>query len=603
MIPVQTYSRTNSRVRSLWDRTLFLQGRRLTLIRCQLALLVFSLLILSPLASAQPAAGGPNIVLILADDLGYGDVGVYGAEGLQTPNIDRLASEGVMLTDFYSAPVCGPSRAMLMTGAYPPRVSLNRNHTPSARTGIHPDALTLGEVLQQAGYATAIFGKWHLGDHYQFRPLRHGFDEYVGIPYSNDMWPFHPRTRETPGEDPRLTAARERAELTGYPGSNRPFRLGEEIANLPLYDGDTIVEFNADQTLFGSIFVDEALDFIERHQSGPFFAYVALTAPHVPLHPAPEFLGTSSRDLYGDTVHEIDHGVGRILAKLTELGIDQETLVLFISDNGPWLGYGIDGGSPGILSGGKGSQFEGGIRVPALMRWPGELTAGAVVAEPLGLVDILPTLAALSGVSPEPGYRIDGVNFWPLVTGQVSGPLREALFSFKESTFADADLGAIRSGQWKLHVDTSGGTVSATALYDLSTDIGETTDVKSSRSGLVASLESLGEALIADIYADQQPLGFVVHTGEPFSQKTGSGELISVEAENYHLQEARSGHSWDEVSIRHSAADLSLQALPNTGTNIDSGYVTASPHLEFRISADAPGRYYAWVRARGDSRL
>ena len=315
-----------------------------------------------------PAPGAPNIVLILADDLGYGDVGAFGATDILTPSIDRLASEGVMVSAFYTAPSCSLSRSMLMTGSFAPRLSTSRNFTPSSSVGIHVDETTLGELLRGAGYATGAFGKWHLGDHYQFRPQRHGFDEYYGVPYSNDMWPFHERTAPTANEDPRLTAARARAELTGYPGQGTFFPQGEGLPNLPLYDGDVIVEFNSQQTDFGSAFFDRALDFIERNRDQRFFAYIPLTAAHVPLHPSPAFLGTSIRDLYGDTVQEIDDGVGRILAKLVELGIDDQTLVIFLSDNGPWLEYGIDGGSAVPLSGGKGTQFEGGIRVPAMLR-------------------------------------------------------------------------------------------------------------------------------------------------------------------------------------------------------------------------------------------
>ncbi|MDH3441667.1 MAG: sulfatase-like hydrolase/transferase, partial [Gammaproteobacteria bacterium] len=547
---------------------------------------------------AQPAT--PNVVIIFADDLGYGDLGSFGANDIFTPNIDQLASEGVRFTRFYAAPSCTPSRAMLMTGSYFPRLSTSRNFTPSAAMGIHEDELTLGEIFKDAGYATGTFGKWHLGDHYQFLPGRHGFDEFYGIPYSNNMWPFHPRTAASAGEDPRLTAARSRAEQTGYAGSGSSFPVGEGYPNLPLYDDDTIVEFNSDQTDFGLDFFNEAIDFIERHQSGPFFVYIPVSAPHVPLHPSAAFVATSGRDLYGDTVQEMDAGVGLVLSKLTELGIDNQTLVIFLSDNGPWLEYGIDGGSAGPLRGGKEGQFEGGIRVPALMRWPGQLTAGRVISEPVQVADILPTLAGLAGAVP-PASGIDGSDIWDLLTGVVSSLTRQSIFSFKEQDFSDIDLGAVISRTWKLHVNTNGSTVNATALFNLANDPGETTDVKSSNPGVVSSLVAQGEGIIADIAASQRPPGVVARNGEPFSEKSGVGDLIAIEAENYHLREARGGQNWQSVSLRHSSFEASLQALPNSGTTRSTNYETSSPHLVYRFVAEQPARYYVWIRARGAS--
>lgn len=552
----------------------------------------------------QPAQSPdpPNIILVFMDDLGYGDVGAYGAQGIFTPNIDRLAQEGVRFTDFYSAPVCGPSRAMLLTGSYAPRVSLNRNHIWSANTGIHSDEITLGELLRGAGYVTGIFGKWHLGDHYQFRPQRHGFDEFFGIPYSNDMWPFHPRNVESVDEDPRTTAARERAELTGYPGQNDPTPRGQESSNLPLYDGDTIVEFNSDQTLFGSIFIDRALDFIERNQTNRFFVYLPLTAPHVPLHPSAAFVGTSARDLYGDTVQEADSGIGRLMTKLVELGIDEQTLIIFISDNGPWLEYGIDGGSAGILSGGKGTQMEGGIRVPAMMRWPGQLSPGTIVDEVASTIDILPTLAGLVGESLPANRVIDGVDIWPLLVDPTVGPQHEAYFGFNEADFADIKLGAIRSGKWKLHVSTRSGGVNPVALYDLESDIGETNDIRSSQPNVVAAMLDLGIDIINDIKNNQRPLGQVILSGEPFTQKRGAGGgLIVIETEHFHERQANAGHDWQIVNVDGDSAEGSVQALPNSGTKRNSNYATTSPHLGYRAIFETPGRYYVWVRGWGQS--
>jgi len=552
-----------------------------------------------PALAQVPGPEAPNIVLILADDLGYGDVGANGATDILTPNIDRLASEGAMMSSFYTAPSCSLSRSMLMTGSFAPRLSTSRNFTPSSSVGIHVDETTLGELLKGAGYATGAFGKWHLGDHYQFRPQRNGFDEFYGVPYSNDMWPFHERTAPTANEDPRLTASRARAELTGYPGQGTYFPLGEGLPNLPLYDGDVIVEFNSLQTEFGGAFFDRALDFIERHRDERFFAYIPLTAAHVPLHPSPGFLGTSIRDLYGDTVQEIDDGVGRILAKLVELGIDDKTLVIFLSDNGPWLEYGIDGGSAAPLAGGKGTQYEGGIRVPALMRWPGAVPAGESISEPAALVDILPTFAGLAGVPLPPGRTIDGIDIWPLLSGQATGTSRTALFNFDEVDFTAVVLGSIRSGDWKLHVRTTDGVVRARTLYDLSTDIGETTNLRGSQPNVAAALVALGQQLVTDILDNQRPLGYVSLSGEPFAQKAGAGDLVVMEAEHYHEKQARSGHSWETVILQHSSAGESLKALPNNSTDIQEDYVSLSPQLRYRVIFGEPGRYYVWARARG----
>ncbi len=552
---------------------------------------------LSTLAWAQ----SPNVVLIVADDLGYGDIGAYGATDISTPNIDSLAADGVKLNAFYTSPSCSLSRSMLMTGSYAPRLSGSRNYTPSSPFGIHENELTLAEMLRSAGYATGIFGKWHLGDHYQYRPQRHGFDVFYGVPYSNDMWPYHPLEAPTANEHPRLTAARARAAITGYAGQGSFFPLGEGFPNLPLYDGDSIVEFNSQQTDFGGGFVDRALQFIEDNRTGPFFAYIPLTASHVPLHPSAGFVGTSQRDLYGDTVQEMDDGVGRILAKLIELGIDDETLVIFLSDNGPWLEYGIDGGSAGPLRGGKESQFEGGIRVPALLRWTGSLPSGATSDEPVALIDLWPTLAGLAG-EPLPSDRtLDGVDAWPLLSGQVSDLGRAAIFGFDEADFTTVRLGAIRSGKWKLHVTTSGRTVTPVRLYDLDADIGETNNRLSAEPAVVAQLVALGEQVVNDIIDNQRPLGFVTLSGEPFEQNPGFGDIISIEAEHFHEREDRSGNGWQAVSLRHSSADESLQALPNTGSIFDGDYENTSPRLGYRANFEAAGRYYVWVRARGAS--
>ena len=553
------------------------------------------------LGTASAQAPKPNVILILTDDLGYGDLGAYGATDIQTPNIDRLANEGIAFANLHVAPSCSISRVMFLTGSYAPRTGMSRNFTPSSMVGIHADEITLAELAKSAGYATGAFGKWHLGDHYQFRPGRHGFDEFFGIPHSNDMWPFHPMMPVTVGEDPRLTAARERAELTGYAGQGNTFPLGEGFPNLPLYDGDAIVEFNSDQTTFTSGFTDRAIQFIEDNASGPFFVYLPLTAPHVPLHPSVDFVGSSGRDLYGDSVEEIDFHVGRILDKLTELGIDNNTLVIFTSDNGPWLEYGIDAGSGMPYTGGKETQLEGGVRVPALMRWPGEIGTGLVVTEPVSAIDVLPTLAGLFGVPVPSDRTIDGLDIWPLLDGSVTSLSRPAILGFNEAPFSQTKLGAVRDGDWKLHANTVGTTVSPVALFDLGSDPFESVNISSSNGGVVSSLTSLGQQMVNDINANERSLGNVVLSGEPFVQNPGFGNIIAMEAEHFHVREARSGHNWDDVTESHNSAGGALRALPNNGANINVDYVSTSPHLEYRINVRTPGRYYVWVRAKASN--
>lgn len=565
-----------------------------------LAGMLLTALFVSPGAEAQTMR--PNVVLILADDLGYGDLGVYGAPDIRTPNIDQISLQGVRATNFYATPSCATTRATLMTGSYNPRVTMSRNPTPSANVGLHQDEVTLGELLQGAGYATGIFGKWHLGDHFQYLPLRHGFNTFYGIPYSNNMWPFHPRTAVSAGEDPRLTAARQRAQLTGYASSSSPFPPGEGYPNLPLLDNDSIVSFNPDQAQMNKAFVDETIRFIEANRNGPFFAYLALAAPHVPLHPAPEYIGRSARGLYGDAVEEMDAWVGRVMQKLTDLGIDSNTLVIFLSDNGPWREYGIDGGSTGGLRGSKEQQFEGGIRVPALFRWPGSLGSGRVVSESLTIADIYPTVASVAGTPLPSGRVIDGVNAWSLLNGSTSTLSRQAIFGFVEGEYTDVRLGSMRSGKWKLHVKTSAtGTVTPTALYDLTIDPGETVDVRSSQSSVVNTMVPQGQSIVNAIRTGKRPLGTVSYSGEPFAERPGIGDIISIEAENYHVRTARGGQNWQPVSLRHSAFDQSMQALPNNNAIFTSNYAQTSPQLEYRILPEHAGRYYVWVRARGAS--
>src|SRR5262245_27965650 len=369
----------------------------------------------------------PNVVLILADDLGYSDVGVYGAKDFATPNLDRLAREGMRFTDFHVAQaVCSASRAALLTGCYASRVGIEGAMEPWYRFGIHPRELTLPKMFKQQGYATGMVGKWHLGTPVEFLPTRSGFDEWFGLPYSNDQWPLHP---EKPGQFPPL----------------------------PLYYGDKVVNSNLshrDMEQLTAQYTERAVSFIERNRERPFFLYVAHTMPHVPLAASEKFRGTTKRGLYGDAVAEIDWSTGEILAALKKHGLEQDTLVLFMSDNGPWLVYGNHGGSADGLREGKTTAWEGGTRVPFIARWPGRIPAGRVCEEMACSIDLLPTLANHIGAA-LPNHKIDGSDIWSLFTGEANARNPHAAYFFYGVPFGSwsgAELEAVRTREWKLLV-------------------------------------------------------------------------------------------------------------------------------------------------------
>ena len=440
--------------------------------------------------TSQPTpTSPPNVVLIFCDDLGYGDLGCYGSK-TPTPNIDALAREGVRFTDFYVAQaVCTASRAALMTGCYPNRVSLLGALGPKATTGINDDEVTLAEMFKSHGYATAIFGKWHLGHHPQFLPTRHGFDEYFGIPYSNDMWPKHPESKFPP---------------------------------LPLIEGEKILEHNPDQTKLTTQLTERAVSFIERNKERPFFLYVPHPMPHVPLHVSPDRAGKTGKGLHADVIHELDWSVGEVLAALKRNGLDERTMVIFTSDNGPWLSYGDHGGSSGGLREGKGTSFEGGVRVPCVVRWPGQVPAGAECREVAASIDFLPTLANLIG-APLPKERVvDGKDVLPLLRkpSEAKSP-HEAYF-----IYWNGDLQAVRSGRWKLHLPHlyrhitrpgAGGKPGATtqptielSLFDLEFDPAETTNVADKHPDVVERLQKLAEFCMDDL-------------GDARTKRTGKG--------------------------------------------------------------------------------
>ena len=404
----------------------------------------------------------PNLILIFADDLGYADIGPFGAKGYATPHLDRVAAEGIKFTDFYAAaPLCTPSRAALLTGCYPQRVGLTRVLFPWDRVGLHPEETTLAELLRSRGYATACIGKWHLGQLPPHLPTRHGFDTYFGIPYSNDMSP-DPRNNPSPG--PYV-----------YPP-------------LPLVRNEITIDTEPDQSQLTARYTAEAVRFIEAHKDQPFFLYLPHTMPHVPLYASDPFMGKSPRGLYGDVIQELDDSVGQILTALQRLGLDNQTLLVFTSDNGPWAGKGEHAGSAGPLRGAKGQALEGGMRVPFLARFPGRILAGAVASEPATTLDLLPTFAHLAG-APLPDRPIDGQNIWPLLAGEpgAASP-HDAIYYYTAH-----QLRAVRSGRWKLCVALPGmrKALDQPVLYDLATDLHEDHNVAADHPEVVARMMTL----------------------------------------------------------------------------------------------------------------
>ena len=358
----------------------------------------------------------PNIVLILTDDQGYGDVGCFGAKDFKTPNMDEIAADGITLTSFYvSQPVCTASRASLLTGCYANRVGFAGALNPTSLNGIHERELLLSEMLKAKGYATAIFGKWHLGYPSRFNPLKHGFDEYFGLPFSNDNSnQYHPIIRTFPP--------------------------------LPLFDGYEIVDRDPDQSKFTRQFTDRAVSFIERNAERPFFLYVPHVMPHVPIFASEDFQGRSGSGLYGDVIEELDWSVGQILDALRKHNIDENTLVIFTSDNGPWLSYGEHAGSSGPLRGGKLTTFEGGVRVPCMVKWPGRIRGGSKSDQLVTSMDLVPTIGKLVGAELSE-LTIDGKDVWPILKGEANASSPHEAFFY----YAGADLHAVRAGDWKLH--------------------------------------------------------------------------------------------------------------------------------------------------------
>lgn len=447
----------------------------------KLALLVAT----APFAYAGFAQDYTNFIIINLDDAGYGDFSYNGAHGYTTPNIDQLASDGVKFTHFLvSQPISGASRAGLLTGCYPNRIGFAGAPGPGSDYGIHPDEMTMAELLKQKNYNTAIFGKWHLGDAEQFLPLQNGFDEYYGLPYSNDMWPNHP----------------QQGTVFNFP-------------DLPTYDGNTIVGYNADQTKFTTDYTERSIAFIKKNKDKPFFIYLAHSMPHVPLAVSDKFKGKSEQGLYGDVMMEIDWSIGQILNTLKELGMEENTLVVLTSDNGPWANYGNHAGSAGGLREAKATTFDGGNRVPCIMYWKGVTQSGTVCNKLASNIDLFPTLAAISGAS-LPQKKIDGVSILPLIKGEKDTNPRESFIYYYNKN----DLEAVTDGIFKLvfpHKYVTYGAylpgndgqpglltnreITKPELYDLRRDPGERYDVIAQYPEVARKLMQIADGMRDDL--------------------------------------------------------------------------------------------------------
>ena len=423
----------------------------------------------------------PNVILIFTDDQGYQDVGTFGSPNIETPHLDQMAKEGVKLTSFYSAqPICSASRAGILTGCYPNRIGIHNALGPGSPIGINASEMTIAEMLKNIGYKTAIFGKWHLGDSPNFLPTRHGFDEFFGIPYSNDMWPYHPQQGPV-------------------------FNFGP----LPLYENETVLDTLTEQSQLTTQITERSVDFINRNKNNPFFLYVPHPQPHVPLFVSDKFRGKSKRGLYGDVIMEIDWSVGEILAALKKNGLEDNTVVIFTSDNGPWLSYGNHAGSALPFREGKGTAWEGAQREPFIMRYPNKIIPGKTIDIPVMAIDILPTIAEITGAR-LPNLTIDGKSALSLLTGESQESPQEAYFFY----YRINELMGVRYGKWKMYFPHTYRTMDGQEpgkdglpgeyrmvemeeieLYDVTTDISETNNVAEEYPEVVDQIKVLANEM------------------------------------------------------------------------------------------------------------
>ncbi len=413
------------------------------------------------------------MVLIYADDLGYGDLSCYGSPTIQTPNLDRLAGEGIRFTQFYAAPLCSPSRAALLTGRYPARSGINVVLFPDSTGGLPETETTMAEVLKGRGYKTGIVGKWHLGHLPQYLPTRHGFDSYFGIPYSNDMSlktnPVYDEIQADTHRPPRAAGVMKRYET---------------LPGVPLMRNEEVLERDPDQTQLTRRYTEEAVRFIREGARGnsPFFLYMPHTMPHVPLFASEKFRGKSKRGLYGDAVEEMDWSVGELMRTLRELKLDANTLVLFSSDNGGAVNLGRHGGSNGMLRDGKGTTWEGGVREPFIARWTGKIAPGQLSHEIASTMDLLPTVAKVCGAALPKDTLIDGNDLGPVLFEGKTRPQRDHFY------YHQGQCRAMRRGPWKLHRVSAPSQPDKYGLYNLEEDPAERFDEAERRPELTAEM-------------------------------------------------------------------------------------------------------------------
>ena len=425
----------------------------------------------------------PNVIIIFTDDQGYQDVGFFGSPLIKTPNLDQMAKDGMRFTNFYSASaVCSPSRAALLTGCYPPRVGVPVVLWPASKSGLSNTEVTIADMLKQKGYATQCIGKWHLGDRPEYLPTNQGFNQYYGIPYSNDM------------------------------SINRGFKLADNIVynegmtldslkevkwrggKVPLMRQDEVIEYPVDQTTLTQRYTEEAIRFITEKKDSSFFLYLAQTMPHIPLYTSPEFKGKSERGLYGDVIEELDWSMGQILKTLKDLQIDENTLVIFTSDNGPWNLKNGHGGSALPLRGFKFDTYEGGMRVPMIAQWKGKIPTQSECKEIASTIDLLPTIAHLTGAE-LPGNKIDGENIWSLLSGEPSASTPHEAFFY----YSDTIIQAVRSNKWKFR-EVKG----EVELFNLEEDISESKNIAADNPELVEIMRLKRDAFDKELKADKR---------------------------------------------------------------------------------------------------